>query len=202
MIKNKNDLLYYLEADKVALGISKKKPFVFSNSDIIWRFEILLRKTEYYYNKVDAFSKLLFKIYSFFLGRLSLKLSFSIPLNVFGPGLSIAHYGTIVVNKNAKIGKNCRIQEGVNIGATNGNNEAPLLGDNIFIGTGAKLLGNIKIGNNVCIGANAVVTKSFPDNITIAGVPAKKISDNNSIRMLQKKLVNSSFFCDIFESED
>ena len=52
--------------------------------------------------------------------QLSLRLGFSIPINVFGPGLAIVHYGTIVVSNGAKIGANCRIHEGVTIGATNG----------------------------------------------------------------------------------
>ena len=117
--------------------------------------------------------------------RTSIKLGFLIPLNTFEEGLSIAHYGSIIVNSNARIGKNCRIHEGVNIGANHGNSLAPKIGNNVFIGTGAKILGNIKIGNNISIGANAVVTKSFEtDNITIAGVPAHKISNNNSINYI------------------
>ena len=55
--------------------------------------------------------------------------------------------------------------------------EAPIIGDNCFIGPGAKLFGKIKIGNNVAIGANAVVNKSFEDNVTIAGVPAKIVNN-------------------------
>ena len=107
--------------------------------------------------------------------------NFSIPLNVFGPGLSIAHYGTIVVNGNAVIGKNCRIQESVTIGATNGSSKAPKLGDNVFIGSGARIIGDINVADDIAIGANAVVVNSFNEKgITIAGVPAKKISDNNS----------------------
>ena len=122
--------------------------------------------------------KLLFK-------KASIKLGFTIPLNVFGPGLSIAHYGTIVVNENAKIGKNCRIHEGVTIGATNGNPKAAHIGDNVFIGSGAKIIGDIKIGNNIAIGANSVVVKDFDENnITIAGSPAKKISENGSEKLL------------------
>lgn len=53
------------------------------------------------------------------------------------------------------------------------NGKAPTIGDNCFIGPGAKLFGDIKIGDNVAIGANAVVNKDFGDNVTIAGVPAK-----------------------------
>ncbi len=95
--------------------------------------------------------------------------------------MSIAHYGTIVVNSAAKVGKNCRIHEGVNIGATNGSAKAPIIGDNVFIGTGAKIIGDITIANDVAIGANAVVVKSIEDSgVTYGGIPAKKISDKNS----------------------
>lgn len=99
------------------------------------------------------------------------KCGFSIAANTFGPGLCICHVGTLVVNNNAKIGKNCRIHVGVNIGGFKGG--VPTIGDNVYIGPGAKLFGGISIGNNVQIGANAVVNKSFPDNVIIAGVPAK-----------------------------
>jgi serine O-acetyltransferase len=103
-------------------------------------------------------------------------------LNVFGPGLCVEHYGSIVVNENAGIGANCRIHEGTTIGV-NGLNiyEVPQIGDNVYIASGAKIIGSIKITNGIAIGANAVVTKDFlEENITIAGVPAKKINNNDS----------------------
>ncbi len=105
--------------------------------------------------------------------------SFSIPPNVFGKGLSIAHRGTIVVNGNTHVGDNCRIHVCVNIGTLPGcSNAAPTLGDNVYIGPGVKIYGKIKIGSGIMIGANAVVNKDFlEDNICIAGVPAKKISE-------------------------
>ena len=92
----------------------------------------------------------------------------------FGPGLSIAHRGTIVVNSGARVGANCRLHVCVNIGTKAGYGEqAPVLGDNVYVGPGAKLYGSIVVGNNVAIGANAVVNKSFPqDNVVLAGVPA------------------------------
>ena len=121
--------------------------------------------------------------------KYSVKLGFSIPLNVFGPGLSIAHYGTIVVSDAAKVGKNCRLQEGVNIGATNGSAKAPQIGNNVFIGTGAKIIGDITIADDVAIGANAVVVKSITETgVTYGGVPAKKISSNNSHSNLAPQL--------------
>lgn len=188
MIKSKKDYFEYLEHDRIALGKNYKRPRIVG--DEIWKFQILLRKCEYYNNCKKGYISKIVKYFNFYrFHKLRLKLGFSIPLNVFGPGLSIAHYGQITVNGNAKIGKNCRIQESVTIGATNGNAEAPIIGDNVFIGSGARIIGELKIGNNIAIGANSVVVKSFNENnITIAGVPAKKISNNGSKRLL---LINS-----------
>ena len=167
------------------LGISSSKKIPLPFYDEVWKFQIALRKAEYAVNCKKGILNLPYRIWrKLIFHRLSVKLGFSIPLNVFGPGLSIAHYGTIVVNSKAKIGENCRIQEGVCIGAS-GSTEAPVIGENVFIGSGAKIIGNIEIGNNIAIGAGAVVTKSFTeDGITVAGVPAKKISDEDSSRFI------------------
>ena len=180
MIKSKKDLNMYLEEDKRALNITKRYPKIFS--DEIWKFQIRLRKYEYAENCLRSKIYIPYRIWRKLLFKhMSVKLGFTIPPNVFDSGLSIAHYGTIVINNNAKIGKNCRIQEGVNIGSTNGSNLAPIIGDNVFIGSGAKIIGNIKIGDDIVIGAGAVVVKSYMERgITIGGVPAKKISNNNS----------------------
>lgn len=109
-------------------------------------------------------------------------LGFSIPINVFGPGLAIVHYGTIVVAQGAKIGSNCRIHEGVTIGATNGSSKAATIGDNVFIGSGAKIIGEVTISSNVAIAANSVVVKDVicENGCTVGGVPAKIISNNDS----------------------
>lgn len=190
MIKNKTDLKNYLYADRVSLDCTKRKhPIV---TDYVWRFEILLRKTEYAKNCLSQKSllgKLIYYFYELRLRCFSVKLGFSIPVNVFGPGLCIAHYGTIVVNPNCRVGKNCWIYPNSNLGAnTEGPFDVPTLGDNVFIGPGAKLFGKIIIGNNVSIGANSVVTKSFEQsNITIAGVPAKVIKNINSNETLMRK---------------
>ena len=97
-------------------------------------------------------------------------------------GFYIGHFGSIIINPKVKIGKNCNISQGVTIGASiRGKTQGyPTIGDNVFIAPGAKIFGNITIGNNVAIGANAVVTKSFPDNSVIAGSPAKLISQDGS----------------------
>lgn len=99
---------------------------------------------------------------------------FSIPVNSFGLGLSIAHGGTVVVNDIARIGKNCRIHEGVTIGTTGKNGRAAIIGDNCFIATGAKIIGDIHLGNDIAIGANAVVVKSFLENGITLGGPSQE----------------------------
>lgn len=90
-----------------------------------------------------------------------------------GKNFVIEHSGGIVVSGYARFGDNCRIRNGVVIGlARVGDPCAPVIGNNVDIGTGAKLLGRITIGNNVWIGANAVVVKDVPDNSIAVGVPA------------------------------
>lgn len=183
MITNKSELKQYLLQDAIALMCNgKKRPKLLG--DEVWKFQIALRKSEYYTYQYTHSKKYLIFHYAWYklvFHRRSVQLGFSIPLNVFGPGLSIAHYGTIVVNSAAKVGKNCRLQEGVNIGATNGSTAAPQIGDNVFIGTGAKIIGDISIADDVAIGANAVVVKSITEKgVTYGGVPARKISSNDS----------------------
>lgn len=126
---------------------------------------------------------------------MSIHLGFSIPLNVFGPGLCIAHRGTIVINKDVRIGENCRIHVCTNIGSNRDDISAPQIGNNVYIGPGAKIFGNITIADNIAIGANSVVNKSFYEKgISIAGVPAKKINNKgiNGIIDSNKKLFDSS----------
>lgn len=89
--------------------------------------------------------------------------------------------GSIIINGQAKIGKNLRVHVGVNIGANGGN--PPVIGDNCYIGPGAKLFGDIVVANGVSIGANAVVNHDCPEeNGVYVGVPAKfvKSKKNNS----------------------
>ena len=186
MINSRKELVEYLECDKNALGFPRKKPRLFR--DEIWRFEILLRKYEYYSNVSTFINRIILPFYKFRYHKLAIKLGFSIPINVFGKGLSIAHYGAIVVNSNCKIGDYCRIQENVTIGSTNGENSAPQIGNNVFIGSGARIIGNIKIGDDISIGANAVVVNNFEEaSITIAGIPAKKISNKGSSSFIRRK---------------
>lgn len=191
MIKNKEDLKYYLERDRLADDYPGRKPKMFGSWPYkIWRFKILLRKAEYYRNKKNKnfIDKICEYIYLFRYTKTGMTLGYTIPLNVVEEGLSLPHYGTIVINANAHLGKNCRIMTDVCIGSTNGINKAAVIGENVYIGAGAKIIGSISIGDNVCIGANSVVTKDIEANITVAGVPAKKVSDNTSSINLSTRL--------------
>ncbi len=177
MIRNKNDLKSYLAEDFRELRAKKQslfKKLLFPNK--ILEFQIVLRKAEYYHNTKDSvfLNRILFFYYKILLRRRSLKLGFSIPINVFGPGLSIAHYGTIVVNPAAKIGANCRIHVCVNIGASAGSKKAPQIGDNVYIAPGCKIFGDIVLADNITISANSVVNKTeLTPNVLIGGIPAK-----------------------------
>ena len=107
-----------------------------------------------------------------------------------GEGFYIGHFGGIIISGGAVIGRNCNISQGVTIGvAGRGENRGiPVIGDCVYIGPGAKVIGKIRVGNNVAIGANAVVTKDVPDNAVVGGVPAKVISMNGSFEFINNRV--------------
>ena len=107
------------------------------------------------------------------------KFGISVPYtSEIGPGLYIGHHGCIVVSGMATLGRNCNLSQGVTIGVKNRGTYtgAPRIGDSVYIGPGAKIIGAVKVGNNVAIGANCVVTHDVPDNSVIVGVPGRVIS--------------------------
>lgn len=182
MIKSKHDLREFLEADKKQLGITRKFPRPFT--DEIWKYEIILRKYEYWFNKNGFYAKLMKILYKMRHHRYSIKLGIGIGPNCCDKGLSIAHINGIEINGNAKCGENLRIHECVTIGASGGTS-APIIGNNVFLASGCKIMGNVRIADGCVIGANAVVVKDILEKeITVGGVPAKKLSDNNSDRFV------------------
>lgn len=183
MITSYKELRYYLHNDKINSEFDSKLYRLFFPNPI-WRFIITLRVLEYLVNTsnkpfigwIKRFLSLFFRIR---FRRISLRLGFSIPINCLGPGVSLPHYGTIIINPNVRIGANCRIHTCVNIGASGGSSNTPIIGDNVYIGPGAILFGHIQIADNVTIGANATVNKSFlTPNCTIAGTPASIVKTN------------------------
>ncbi|MDO6386051.1 serine O-acetyltransferase [Uliginosibacterium sp. 31-12] len=170
-IQSRHELEYFLAADRFALGRDRSRPCFY---DQVWKFQIFLRCVEFYSGQSGVLSSLLLFYFKFRKLRLAHSLGFDIPPDVFGPGLRINHFGNVVVNVNARIGAWCDIHQGVNVGV-DFDGGVPVVGDNAWIGPGAKLYGPISIGSGVVIGANAVVNKSFGSAVTVAGVPAKVI---------------------------
>ena len=182
MIRSYQEYRYYLDADQIALRRVFNRYII---HDEIWKFQRLMRKLEYIMNckKNKHLGWLLYyKYLTLRFHHKSVNLGFEIPPNTFGPGLSIAHRGTLVVHPDARIGKNCRIHVDVVIGTKPGpEDKVPTIGDNCYIGAGAKIYGDIVLGDNMAIGANSVVNRSFVEGYqTVAGMPAKKISDLGS----------------------
>jgi len=153
--------------------------FPISEKDYIWRFQWLLRHLEYY---TDCNHKIKRAIFSVLYNRASIRLGLSIPINTCGKGLKIMHIGHILINGKASLGENVSLHINTSIVAQGSNDGVPKIGNNVVIGVGAVVLGDVYIADGIAIGANAVVNKSFNEpNIAIAGVPAKKISDNGRL---------------------
>lgn len=117
------------------------------------------------------------------LKHLHYKYGIAIPYKTeIDSGFRITHSGGIVVHSQCKIGKNFTLSQGVTLGHTNRGRRrgCPVIGNNVYVGPGAKIIGHITIGDNVAVGANCVVTKDVPDNSVIVGVPGKVISQKGS----------------------
>ncbi len=180
MIKNKNELKKVLNVERTLyLGLIKshriKLRLLQDHDYLIWRFVKSLRYTEYHCNTHHKVRYWLWQRRKNVLGGM---LGITMWHNSVDCGLRIYHYGSIIINGHAKIGKNCKFHGDNCIGNKGDFNlSVPIIGDNVTVGNGAKIIGDVHIANGIKIGANAVVTKSFyEEGIVIAGVPAKKIS--------------------------
>lgn len=185
MIKSKESLKFYLREDAKANKMGDCSIFrywgrliVGSESAHVYRYLKVLRLCEFHCNNGGILHKLLYKFYKIHLHRLGFKYNFRIPENICGYGISLYHFaggGGCLVNAKS-IGNYCHLQTGVLLGnAHHSEEEKPIIGNNVEFGPGAKVLGNVSVGNNVIVCANAVVTKDIPDNCIVAGVPAEII---------------------------
>jgi serine O-acetyltransferase len=118
--------------------------------------------------------KLFSLVYKFLFKLVQIVTGIELPCEaIVGRNFVIDHFGGIIVSGAARFGDNCRIRTGVVIGLRRVNEpRAPVIGNNVDIGAGAKLLGPIKVGDNSIIGANAVVLDDVPENSIAIGVPA------------------------------
>jgi len=168
------DLKDYLKADLYRYGGDKtkfylKKALLFPSPG--FRYTYLLRHA-------SVFSKLTVRglFYRILLRHYSFKYGFQIlPNTKIGKGLYIGHFGPVVINGSVEIGDNCTLTHLVNIGQTNRGRKAgcPKIGNKVFIGAGAVVVGKITIGNNVLIAPNSFVNFDVQDNSIVSGNPAK-----------------------------
>ena len=143
---------------------------------ILRKREFLLFKTEKETKKYKIYGLLIYqKFLNYKMHKLGIKLWFNIPVNTIGPGFKINHWGFLAINSNSKIGKNCQVFGDVTIGSKDHkSSEAPVIGDNVVIGAGARIIGPIKIASNCVIGANAVVINDvLEEGSTVVGIPAR-----------------------------
>lgn len=169
MIDNRKELQFYILADrmmnrgffKTPLSQRIKRIFV---PDYVMQYLATMRKLSYHRNK----GHLIWIYYHWKYQRLGLKLGYSIGADVFGYGLVLNHYGTIVVGGKDSIGNYAKIHTSTCITSTGKH-----IGNALMVATGGKITSCQTLGNNVSIAANSVVTKSFQqDNILLAGMPA------------------------------
>jgi len=120
--------------------------------------------------------------------RLRFKYGISIPYQTsIGPGFYIGHFGGIVINEAVVIGRNVNISQGVTIGQSNRGERCgvPVIGEGVYIGPGAVIVGAVSVGKGSAIGANAVVTRDLCENAVAAGIPARVISTKGSAGYVQ-----------------
>jgi serine O-acetyltransferase len=160
------------------LGKSGTKAFIQAFFIPGFRFIFFHRKASF--SKKYSFSGIFYRL---LLRRYSYKYGFQIPTSTqIGEGFLISHFGSIVINENTRIGKNCNITHGVTIGRTNRGKlkGSPVLGDKVWIGANVVIVGKITIGTNVLIAPNSFVNFNVPDNSLVIGNPALILSKENA----------------------
>lgn len=143
------------------------------------KYTIIFRYCQYYRKR----NRFLFYFFFLWLRRLKHKYGFDISYRTtIGKGLYIGHFGGIVIHGDAEIGEYCNLSQGMTIGVLVRGNKVgiPKIGDRVFIGPGAVILGGITVGNDVLIGANAIVTFDVADKSVLAAPLATVISEKGS----------------------
>ena len=183
MIKTKKDLQEYILSDNKLYRPEKLKQkliaaFAQYPTYMLQKYLYYLRKQEFYINTANG-SRIKGALAIFYdrkTNRIGNKLGVEIGPNCFGKGLTIHHIGSIIINPAARIGENCKLHGANCIGNNGITRGVPRIGNNVDIGYGAAIIGEIEIADNVVIGANAVVNKSIlTPGAVVAGVPAHQV---------------------------
>jgi len=175
-IKSKKELDFVIKAD-LMMNRGKFKNSVtdtikeFFSPDYIVKYLQAMRKCSYYKHS----GGILFHYFHRRYNKLGLKLGFSIGYNTLGYGVVIPHYGTIVVGGSNRIGNYAVLHTSTCI-----SNNGKVIGDAMYLSTGAKMTSKLVLGDNVSIGANSLVNKDFGTGVMIAGCPAKVIKSSEA----------------------
>jgi len=132
----------------------------------------------------------LYPLLKWMLLRCRYKFGIAIPeYTEIGPGFFINRFGGVYIHGDSVIGNNVNLTHGTMLGFTNRGARAgaPVLGDRVFMASGAKVIGGVTVGNDAAVGVNSVVTKSVPDKGVVGGVPAKLLSENGSEGYINKQ---------------
>lgn len=187
-IETKSDYHAFLAADLRANKITRWR-FQDRFREPVVMYLRLLRRVEYLKSQPGPLPRALRFWARFRMQSIGVRTGITLPPGVAGAGISIAHYGTVVVNSRARIGKWCRLHPGVTLGIANGG--VPSVGDHVYIGPNAVIYGDIRIGNRAVVGANAVVNRDVPDGATVAGAPARVVSDRDSTSVMPEWMPRS-----------
>ncbi len=176
-IGNRADYAEFLAADLQAHDVPRWRFYLRPQYPEL-HYQRLLRRVEYLQTLTTGVGRLRYLAGRVRLARLAVHTGISIPPGTFGPGLSVAHVGSIVVNDRVRVGAYCRIHSGTNLGVHAGG--VPTLGDRVYIAPGAVVFGGITVGDDVAIGANCVLADDVPSGVTVAGVPARIVARRGS----------------------
>lgn len=143
---------------------------------LFWYRVCYFMRINHYSHIVLLLPELFLKLAQHYLG-----IQFS-SLTKIGGGVHFPHYSCIVIAGSTIIGNNCTIHQGVTLGRSfRGKNKGcPIIGDNVIVFPGAKIIGRVNIGDNAIVGANAVVLSDVPNNAVVVGSPAKIVSNDSS----------------------
>ncbi len=186
----------YYKKDKIILAsfrkdinrykaYSNKSAFVvLCTQQGLWALFVYRWANAMYQSKLPEFIKKIFLLIAIIQQKwIEIITGISIPYTAsIGDGLYIGHFGQIIINANAVIGNNCNISQGCTIGVsgTGESRGVPRIGDNVYIGANATVVGKIEIASGTVIGANSLVNRSVDQKCTLLGVPATIISNKDS----------------------
>lgn len=194
MITSKVILKEYIAADKSRnmVNCSRKylliEPFlslfgVVRESFYVRKYLLVLRKLEYYINVRTHFGGgyLMRIYYTIKWKRLSNKYGIYIHPNTVGKGLYIPHFNGGIQLNCISMGDFCSVSSGVVVGNKGSQDNRAIIGNNVGLTIGCKVIGKVVLGNNVIVASNSVVIKDVPDNAIVSGIPAKQINKHNKL---------------------